>query len=134
MWKLLYNHCTENHIFLFQKSWKDLLSKKIALEYDLSCLIGKDYISFSRKHILFFRWKMKDDLSRKKYMETWYFLQMFWKDDLLKKIALGYVISCIIWKDGISFPENLIVFLWTENEKWSFSRNAWKYDIFCIYI
>ena len=77
---------------------------------------------------------MKYDLSRKKYMETWYFLQMFWKDELLKKIALGYVISCIIWKDGISFPEDLIVFLWTENEKWSFSRNAWNYDIFCIYV
>ena len=77
---------------------------------------------------------MKDDFSRKKYMETAYFLQMFWKDDLLKKIALGYVISRIIWKDGISFPENLIVFLWTENEKWSFSRNAWNYDIFCIYV
>ena len=130
----MYIHCTENHIFLFQTSWKDRLSKKIALEYDLSCLIGKDYFSFSRKHIFFFRRKMKYDLSRKKYMETRYFLQMFWKDDLLKKIALGYVISRIIWKDGISFPENLIVFLWTENEKWSFSRNAWNYDIFCIYV
>ena len=34
--------------FLFQDVLKDGLSKKIALEYDPSCIIGKDDISFSR--------------------------------------------------------------------------------------
>ena len=47
-----YLHYTENHIFFFQTSWKDGLSEKIALEYDLSCIIGKDDISFSRKYDL----------------------------------------------------------------------------------
>ena len=45
-------HCTKNHISFFQMSWKDGLSKKLALEYDLSYIIGKDDISFSRKHDL----------------------------------------------------------------------------------
>ena len=45
-------HYTKNQIFFFQASWKDGLSKKIALEYDLSCIIGKDDISFSRKYDL----------------------------------------------------------------------------------
>ena len=45
-------HCTENHIFFCQTSWKDGLSKNIALEYDLSCIIRKDDISFSRKYDL----------------------------------------------------------------------------------
>ena len=45
-------HCTENHIFFFQTFWKDGLSKKIALENDLSCIIGKDDISFFRKYDL----------------------------------------------------------------------------------
>ena len=45
-------HCAENRIFFFQASWKDGLSKKIVLEYDLSCIIGKDDISFSRKYDL----------------------------------------------------------------------------------
>ena len=45
-------HCTENHIFFFQMSWKDGRSRKIALEYDLSCIIGKDHISFSQKYYL----------------------------------------------------------------------------------
>ena len=65
--------CKENHIFFFQTFWKDGLSKKNALKYDHSCIIGKYDISFSRKY----------DLT-----------------------------------------------LWTENERWSFSKNTWKYNIF----
>ena len=45
-------HCTENNIFFFQMSGKDALSKKIALENDLSCIIGNADISFSRKYDL----------------------------------------------------------------------------------
>ena len=88
---------------------------------------------FPENIILFFRRKMKDDLCRKKYMEIWYFLQMFWKDGLFKKIVLEYDLSCLTWKVSIFSPENMILFLWTKNERWSFSRNTWKYDIFCIY-
>ena len=40
-----------------------VFQKKIALEYDLSCIIGKDDISFSRKYDLHLKQKMKDDLS-----------------------------------------------------------------------
>ena len=74
---------------------------------------------------LFFRQKTKDDLSQKNCMEIWYFLQMFWKNGLSKKIAMEYDLSFVIWKDGIFLSEN-IFFLWTENERWSFSRNTWK--------
>ena len=80
------NHFTGNSIFFFQTTWKDDLSKKIVLEYDLSCIIGKDDISFSRKYDL--RRKMKDDLSPK-YTEIWYFLEIFWKDGIFKKGRVG---------------------------------------------
>ena len=40
----------KNHNFFFQMFWKDDLSKQIALEYDLSCIIRKDNISFPRKY------------------------------------------------------------------------------------
>ena len=73
------NHCTENHIFFLQTSWKDGLSKQIALEYGLSCIMGKDVISFSRKY----------DLICWTENEIWYFLQMFWKDGLFKKDRTG---------------------------------------------
>ena len=72
----------ENHIFFFQMSWKDGLSKKNALEYD-SCIIEKDDIFYAFYDFLFFfyflffiydiffpenmilhlRQKMEDDLS-----------------------------------------------------------------------
>ena len=69
-------------------------------------------------------------LKKKKDMEIWYFLQMPQKDCVSKKIVLEYDLSCIIWEDGILFPGNMIFFLWTESERWSFSRNTRKYDIF----
>ena len=51
--------CTKNHIFYFQKFWKDGLSKKIALEYDLSCIIRDIDI--------------QDWHSRKSYKDSLYF-------------------------------------------------------------
>ena len=38
--------------FIFPNVLKDEISKKIALEYDLSCIIRKDDISFPRKYDL----------------------------------------------------------------------------------
>ena len=58
------NHCTESHIFFFQMSWKDGLSKKIALEHDLSCIIWKDGIFFPKTWSFFPGQKVKDGLSR----------------------------------------------------------------------
>ena len=51
--------------FCFEMFWKDGLSKKIALEYDLSCIIRKGGIVFHEKRILFFRRRKKGDLSQK---------------------------------------------------------------------
>ena len=34
----------KNHIFFYQMFWKDNLSKNIALEYDLSCIMREDDI------------------------------------------------------------------------------------------
>ena len=46
-------------------SWKDGLSKKTALEYDLSRIIGKDHVFFPENMILHLRRKMEDHLSQK---------------------------------------------------------------------
>ena len=51
----------------------------------LVVISGKMIFLFPENMILFFRRKMKDDLSQKKYMEIWYFLQMPRKDVLSKK-------------------------------------------------
>ena len=56
-------------------------------------------------------------------MEIRYFFQMFRKDGLFKRIAQEYDLSCIIWKDGIFFPQKWYCFFKR--------RNTWKYDVFC---
>ena len=77
-------------IFSFSTSpEKVVFPKKIALEYDLCRIIGKDHVSLSRKYDLNPRWKMKDDLFQKntrKYV-------IFFKS--------GHDLSCIIRKDSI---------------------------------
>ena len=114
----------------------------------LVVLSGKTIFLFPENLILFYRRKMKDDLSQKKYMETWYFLQMPRKDGLSKKIALKYDLSCLIIaqkmkffiKDFFSkcdqirvsgkmvfFSRKYDIFSLDRNERRSFSRNIWKY-------
>ena len=124
-------HCTENHIFFFQASWKNGLSKKIALEYDLSRIIGKDHVSLSRKYDLNLRRKMKDDLFQKNTRKYDIFFRSSEKKVFSKRAAPGHDLSCIIWKDGI-FSRKHDIFSWTESERQSFSKNIWKY-IFCVH-
>ena len=121
-------------IYFLQIFWKDGPSKTIALEDDLSCCIYLErwYFSFSKI------WPYSLDGTRKTIflknnMEICFFLQMPRKYGISKKMVQEHGVTCTIWKDGISFAENMLFFVWTENKTWSFSRNSWKYDIFCIY-
>ena len=77
-------------------------------------LSGKMIFLFPENMILPPRWKMKDDLSEKKYTEI--FFQCSEKIVFSKRTALRHDLSCMIWKDSIFFPESMIFFLWTENE------------------
>ena len=114
-------HCKKNYIFFFQMFWKHGFSKKIALEYDLSCIIRKDYISFSQNMILFLETKGKM-IFPKKYLEIWrYFLQVFWKDGLSRKFVPDQDLFCNIWKDGICFFRKIWFF---------FLGGKWKKIIF----
>ena len=108
-------HCTRNHISFFRTSWKDGLSKKIALEYDLPCIIGKDIFLFPESMILYLRRKMKDDLSQKKYTKVWCFLQTFWKDCLSKKGCTGRWSFLYHPERSYFFPKNMIYFSWAES-------------------
>ena len=118
--------CTENHIFFFVTSWKDDLSKEIALEYDLSCIIAKDDFSFSRKYDLTLWTENEKWFFSKKHMEIWYFVRVFWNDNLSKKTALEHDLPCIIWTDSTCFPGDTIFFLCLENTR--------RHDIFCVYV
>ena len=126
-------HCTENHIFFFQTYWKDGISKKIALELDLSCIIGKDYISFSRKYDLTPRRKMKDDLSQKKYSEIWYLVQMFEKMVFSKRIAPVHDLNCTIWKGGTFSRKHGIFSLDRKRERGDLSQEVHGNMIYSIW-
>ena len=126
--KIVICHCTENHIFFFRTSWKDSLPKKIALEYDLSCIIKKDDISFFPKiwsYRLDGKWKM---IFLKKCTEIWYFLQTFWEYGLSKKCRTGTWSFLYYLERWYFSPENMIFFSWAENERRPFSGNTWKHD------
>ena len=78
--------------------WKDFLSKNMRWNM-IFLVLSRNIIFFSKNMILFFRRKIKHDLSQKKYLKIIHFLQMFWKDGLSKKLALEYDLSCIVRKD-----------------------------------
>ena len=115
--------------FLFPgvlKRWS--FEKKIAPKYDLSCIIGKDDISFFPKlgsYTLHGKWKM---IFLRKYTEIWYFLQTFWKDGLSKRNRAGTSSFLYYLEKWYFIPENMIFFLWAGSKRRYFPGNTWKHD------
>ena len=147
-------HCTKNHIFFFKIFRKVGLSKKNTWKYDiffkcfwkivspkklhwnmiyLAVLSGKVIFLFPGNRILFFRRKIKDDLSKKIHGNMTFSSNVPKRWSFHKKSHWNMIFLVLSGKMGF-FSENMIFFLWTENERWSFPRNTWKYDIFCIYV
>ena len=67
----------------------------------LAVLSAKLIFIFPENIILFFRRKMKDDLSQKNTWKYDIFFKCPEKMVFPKNIALEYDLSCIIWKYGI---------------------------------
>ena len=60
-----------------------------------------------------------------------YFFQMFWKDRRSKK-SYWNMIFLVLSGKMIFFPKIWFYSL-DGNERWSFSKNTWKCDIFCVF-
>ena len=88
--------------------------------------LGKMIFLYPENMILPPRRKMKDNLSQKNTREFDIFFQCSEKMVFPKSTAPGHDLSCIIWKDGVFFPKNMIFFPWTENE-------THGYMIFSVY-
>ena len=86
----------EKPYFFFKCSEKMVFPKTSHWNMIFLVLSGKMIFIFSENIILFFRRKMKDDLSQKKYMEIWYFLQMPEKDDLFQKISRWNMVFLVL--------------------------------------
>ena len=76
---------------------------------------------------------MKDDLSTVNTPKYDVFFKLSEKMIFSKKAALGHDLSCIIWKDGIFFPKNMIFFPW-EKARDYFSQEIHRNMIFSAYI
>ena len=91
-------------IFSFSKcSEKIIFPKKSHQNMIFLVSSGKMIFLFPKNMVLFFRRKMKDNLSQK---NTWKYDAFFKCSEKMvfpKKIALGYYLSYIMRKDGISF-------------------------------
>ena len=93
-------------------------------------LSGKIMFFFPKNMILHPRRKIKDDLSQKNTRKYDIFFKLSEKMVFSKGATPRDDLSCIIWKNGIFFPENTIFFPWAGSERWPISRKTWKYDIF----
>ena len=128
-------HCTKNSFFFLNIFWKDGLTEKnrTAIWSFFYCHIFGE----KKCHLVFFfpkiwsyslvgKWKM---IFLKKYMELWYFLQMFWKNSLFKKIVLEYDLSRIIRKHDISFSRKYIFYI---DGKWKMIFLKKYMEIWCF--
>ena len=113
---------------------KMVFPKKLHWNMILLVLLGKMIFLFPEHLILHLRRKMKDDLSQKNTRKYNIFFKLSENMVFSKRAASAHNLFCIIWKDGIFFPENMIFFPWAESERRSFSENTWKYEIFCVHV
>ena len=74
----IFNSLDEEPYFFPKCSKKIVFPKKIALDSDPSCIFRKDSISFPENMILFFRQKMKTDLSQKLHGNIFFVYSVKW--------------------------------------------------------
>ena len=111
IWSAVLTKFTDQKAFMLQRNFL----------YMANCYFGSDYE----------RWKM---IFLKKYMEIWYFIQMFWKDGLSKKKSHWNMMVHVLSGKIVCFYPKIRVFFFLDG-KWKmiFLKNAWKYDNF-LYI
>ena len=94
-------------------------------------LSGKMIFLFPGSMILFFRQKMKYDLSQKNTWKYGIFCKFFEKVIFPKKWQWNMIFLVLLGKMIFLFPENMILFF-RQKMRYDFSqKNTWKYDIFC---
>ena len=103
-------------------------------------LSGRMIFLFPENIMLPLRRKMKDDLSQKNNNKKTKKKHgnMIFSSNVLKRWSFQKgprwdMIFLVLSGKMVFFPEN-IFFPWAESERWSFSRNTWKYDIFCVHV
>ena len=98
-------------------------------------LVSSGKMIFLENMIQFFRRKIKGDLSlKKRHGNMIYSSNVPTRWSFPKKLHWNMIFFVSWGTMAFLFPENIIFFLRTENERWYFSKNTWKYDVFCMLV
>ena len=76
------------------------------------------------------KWKM---IFLKKIHGNMIFSSNFLKRWSFQKGPRWDMIFLVLSGKMVFFSKNVIFFPWAGSERWPFSRNTWKYDIFCVH-
>ena len=109
-WKTIFSFskCSEKMIFPKKSHWNMIFLVSS----------GKMIFLFPENMILFFRRKMKDDLSQKNTWKYDIFFKCSEKMVFPKKLHWNMIFLISWGKMAFLFPENMIFFLRTENERY----------------
>ena len=133
----------ENAMELLKSRYEDLFKILASQLHEIPCFLFPDvlkrwsfqknrtgiwsFLYYQERWYFFFPkiWSYSSDTKgkmiflkkKKKYLEIWYFLRMFWKDGLSKKFVPGRDLFCNIWKDGISFFQKIWYFFFRRKMK-----------------
>ena len=77
------------------------------------------------------KWKM---IFLKKIHGNMIFSSNFLKRWSFQKGPRWDMIFLVLSGKMVFFSKNVIFFPWAGSERWPFSRNTWKYDIFCVHV
>ena len=113
----VFSHCTENHIFFFQASWKDGVSKKSRWNLNFLVLSENMIFLFPENMILPPDGKWKMTFLKKNTRKYEIYFKCSEKMDFPKRTAPGLDLSCIIWKGGIFSREHGIFSLDGKRER-----------------
>ena len=123
-----YNHCTENHLFFPDALKRWSFQKNCAGTWSFLYYRERWYFLFPKIWSYTLDGKGKMIFLKK---NTWKYVIFFRSPEKMvfpKRAVSAHDLSCIIWKDGIFFPENMIFLHRAENERRPLPVNTWKHD------
>ena len=123
-----YNHCTENHLFFPDALKRWSFQKNCAGTWSFLYYRERWYFLFPKIWSYTLDGKGKMIFLKK---NTWKYVIFFRSPEKMvfpKRAVSAHDFSCIIWKDGIFFPENMIFLHRAENERRPLPVNTWKHD------
>ena len=108
-------------------------SRKIFIIWSLSYCWERSCFFFSKiwSYTLDGKWKM---IFLKKIRGNMIFSSNFLKRWSFQKGPRRDMILLALSGKMLFFPQNTIFSLWAGSQRWPFSRNTWKYDVFCVHV